>query len=265
MMLTVDNVCFSYGRHKVLDGVSFDARRGEVVCIMGPNGSGKSTLLDSIIGLNKIKDGSILVDNTSVNQYTRQQLAKKIAYIPQNHDIAFPYTVREVVLMGRTAYAYNRGITQEDEDACTDAMRLVGIELLADKQYDRISGGELRMVLLSRALCQQTPIILMDEPTSHLDYKNEIKFLEIVSNLCNSQGITVIIATHNPEHSFYFENREVNTKAVFIKDGVVAACGAPKDVVCEETLRAVYGVNAKILESDGQKTILLKNSYGDSI
>ena len=262
MILSVDNLCFSYGRQKVLDGVSFDASVGQVLCIMGPNGSGKSTLLDSIIGINKVREGNILLEDKPINKYTRKILAQKIAYIPQNHDISFPYTVREVVLMGRTAYS-NGAISKTDEEICADALRTVGIENLADKQYDRISGGELRMVLLARALCQQTPIILMDEPTSHLDYKNEIKFLEIVSRLCKKQKITIIIATHNPEHSFYFENRGVNTKAIFIKDGKTAACGTPKTVVCEETLRIVYGVNAKILEYGGEKTILLKNSYGE--
>ena len=261
MILSVDSLSFSYGKKKALDNVSFEMDKGEILCIMGPNGSGKSTLIDCIMGINKSERGSILLDGKSVADYSRQDIARHAAYVPQNHSITFPYTVREAVMMGRTAYVSAFGTPPEsDEKLADEAMRRVGIYEFADRPYGSISGGELRLVLLARALCQGTPLILMDEPTAHLDYRNELKFLETVSELCLNDGISVLVATHAPEHAFYFESRGIKTSALFLKKGVIAARGKPGEIITEELLGDVYGIKARILESDGEKTILLQKS-----
>lgn len=261
MILSVDSLSFSYGKKKALDNVSFEMDKGEILCIMGPNGSGKSTLIDCIMGINKSERGSILLDGKSVADYSRQDIARHAAYVPQNHSITFPYTVREAVMMGRTAYVSAFGTPPEsDEKLADEAMRRVGIYEFADRPYGSISGGELRLVLLARALCQGTTLILMDEPTAHLDYRNELKFLETVSELCLNDGISVLVATHAPEHAFYFESRGIKTSALFLKKGVIAARGKPGEIITEALLGDVYGIKARILESDGEKTILLQKS-----
>ena len=139
-------------------------------------------------------------------------------------------------------------------------MRRVGIEHLADRSYGSISGGELRLVLLARALCQQTPLVLMDEPTAHLDYRNELLFLELVSDLCRRDGISVMLATHAPDQAFFLQARGCDVSVLFLREGTVAAKGSPDAVITEERLREVYGIRAKILESAGEKTILLQKS-----
>ena len=261
MILSVNDLCFSYGKKKALDKVSLEMDKGEILCVMGPNGSGKSTLIDCIMGIHKAESGSVILDGKSIADYSRQDIARHAAYVPQNHSITFPYTVREAVMMGRTAYVSAFGTPPEsDEKLADEAMKRVGIYEFADRPYGSISGGELRLVLLARSLCQGTPLILMDEPTAHLDYRNELKFLETVSELCLSDGISVLIATHAPEQAFYFESRGIKTSALFLKKGVIAASGKPEDIITEELLGEVYGIKAKILESDGEKTILLQKS-----
>lgn len=261
MMLSVNDLSFSYGKHRALDRVSFEVRAGEILCVMGPNGSGKSTLIDCVMGIRVPESGSILLDGKNVRDCRRQEIARRAAYVPQNHSVTFPYTVREAVLMGRTAYLSAFAAPTEKDAACAeDAMRRVGISHLADRSYGSISGGELRLVLLARALCQQTPLLLMDEPTAHLDYRNELQFLETVCALCQSDGMTVLLATHTPEQAFYFEARGVDVSALFLREGSVAAKGRPGEVITEARLREVYGVRAKILEHDGEKTILLQQT-----
>lgn len=261
MILSVNDLSFSYGKKKALDGVSLEMGRGEILCVMGPNGSGKSTLIDCIMGIHKAESGSVILDGRNVADCSRQDIAKHASYVPQNHSITFPYTVREAVMMGRTAYVSVFGTPPEnDEKLADEAMKRVGIFELADRPYGSISGGELRLVLLARALCQGTPLILMDEPTAHLDYRNELKFLETVSELCLNDGISVLIATHAPEQAFYFESRGIVVSALFLKKGVIAAKGKPSEVISEELLSDVYGIKAKIIESEGEKTILLQKS-----
>ena len=261
MILSVKDLVFSYGTCRALDGVSFEMRPGEILCVMGPNGSGKSTLLDCVMGMRAPDSGSLLLDGKPVSDYARPELARHAAYVPQNHSVTFPYTVREAVLMGRTAYLPAFGAPgAADARLAEEAMERVGLGHLADRPYGSVSGGELRLVLLARALCQQTPLILMDEPTAHLDYRNELQFLELVSSLSREDGIAVLIATHAPDQAFFLESRGCDVSALFLRKGVVAAQGKPGEIITEDRIAAVYGVRAKILESEGEKTVLLRKS-----
>lgn len=261
MILSVKDLTFRYGSRKALDNVSFMMRPGEILCVMGPNGSGKSTLIDCVMGIRKPDSGTVLLDGKDVSICKRQEIARHAAYVPQNHSVTFPYTVREAVMMGRTAYLPAFGAPgKADERLAETAMERVGIEALAERPYGSISGGELRLVLLARALCQQTPLVLMDEPTAHLDYRNELKFLELVSSLGKEDGIAVLIATHAPDQSFFLESCGCDVSALFLQKGVVAAKGRPGEIITECRLEEVYGIRAKILECDGEKTILLQKS-----
>lgn len=259
MMVQVEHLDFSYGGKPALKDVSFSVPQGTVLCIMGPNGSGKSTLLDCILGLHTPDSGQILLDGKDLRSLDRRQIARHAAYVPQNHAVAFPYTVREAVLMGRTAYLSPFGSPpKEDYARCDEALKQVGILDLADRPYNTISGGELRLVLLARALCQDSPVILMDEPTAHLDYRNELLFLDSVSALCRENGVTVLLATHSPQQAFYLEGSGTEIRAMFLQAGRVAAWGSPTECITSELLHRVYGIDAKILESDGERTVLLR-------
>ncbi len=259
MTLDVKNLCFSYEKGKpVLIDVSFQAERGGVICAMGPNGSGKTTLLDCILGGNKLSSGSVKILGKPLEAYKRTELARHVACIPQLHAPSFPYTVREVVLMGRMAYAPPFGGPRAaDEAACDEALRAAGLEDFAERPYTALSGGELRLVLLARAMCQRAGLILMDEPAAYLDFQNEMRFLENVVSMTRERGVTVLLATHSPNHGFYFEGNGVPTKVLLLSMGRVAGYGAPSRVVTEETVAAVFGVEARILGEGPTRTVAI--------
>ena len=260
MMLQVKHLSFSYGGVPALRDVSFDVAPGTVLCVMGPNGSGKSTLLDTVLGLHVPDTGTILLNGQNLSGMDRKTIARHVAYVPQNHSVAFPYTVREAVLMGRSAYLSPFGSpTRDDHIRCEQAMKQAGIEALADRPYNTISGGDLRLVLLARALCQDAPLILMDEPTAHLDYRNELILLDTVCTLSREHGITMVIATHAPQQAFYLEGKHIDIQTMFLKKGSVAAFGTPESCITTELIREVYGIESKILDSEGEKTVLLRH------
>lgn len=258
-ILEINDLSFSYGANTVFNKIDLTASAGEVICLMGPNGCGKTTLIDSMMGLKKPQQGDIHLCGKSINAYKRHEIARLIAYVPQIHDVTFPYTVREIVLMGRTSYTGAFGKpTKEDKDICDWAIERIGIGRFADLHYSRLSGGEVKLVLLARALCQKTPLMLLDEPTAHLDYKNELIFLETVVSLCGNEGITVVIATHVPDHAFYFASKGLDVKAVMMADGKIRCGGKPDDVITDENIRAVYGVKAKIITDYDENSNMVK-------
>ncbi len=258
-ILSVQDLIFSYGRHRVLTNVSLTASPGEVTCLLGPNGCGKTTLLDCIMALHKPESGRVMLSGRNIEQVKRHEIARKIAYVPQIHDVTFPYTVREIVLMGRTAYAgaFSRP-TQADEQLADAAIERIGIAHYADTPYSRLSGGEIKLVLLARALAQKSRLLLLDEPTAHLDMNNELRFLQTLAELCRDESITAIMATHAPEHAFYFEAQGLPVKAAMMSGGHVAYTGRPEQVITAENILSVYGIHSKIVRDDenGTKTIL---------
>ena len=198
---------YGYGRPPVFHDVSLEVSTGEICCLMGVNGCGKSTLIDAVLGVNECQEGNILVDGRPVSSYKPSQLARRIAYVPQVHDRSFPYKVIDVVLMGRTVHQEGFGAPDGgDRELCEEALRACHISHLAERPYTQISGGEMQMVMLARALVQETPIMVMDEPTAHLDFRNELIFQETVVRMVEEKRIGVLIATHSPNQAFYFEN-----------------------------------------------------------
>lgn len=250
MILQIQNLSFSFSEAPLLRDLSLTVEKGEIVCLLGPNGSGKTTLLDCVLGFHRTLSGKVSLCGKDVLSCTRQTLARQAAYVPQIHTPTFPYTVREVVLMGRTAQAGLLGAPgKEDRALCNAALRRVGIEAFAERPYTSLSGGELKLVLLARALAQQTPLIVLDEPTSSLDFKNELQFLDTLADLVKNDGIGVLMATHALDHPFYFESKGLPVRAVMLKKGEPARIGAPSDLLTAQTLLDVYGVRASILET----------------
>ena len=237
MQIEVKDLCFSYGEHQVLNGVSFQIRRGELVALMGPNGTGKSTLFRLMLGFLHGQKGSIKIDGTELGLMSNAQRAGKLAYIPQSVDPVYNYTVEEVVLMGLTG---SLGILdmpkKEHKQAVRQVLQMLGIEYLSERGYARISGGERQLVLLARAMVQRAGTLLMDEPTANLDYGNQHRVMKKVREL-NREGYTVMMSTHNPEQAFLYADR-----AVILCDGSVVADGPPEEVLTREMLERIYGI-----------------------
>ncbi len=248
-MITSKNLTKKFGSKTAVDAVSLELEPGHVYAMLGPNGSGKTTLLDCVLGFHRTFSGKVSLCGKDVLSCTRQTLARQAAYVPQIHTPTFPYTVREVVLMGRTAQAGLLGAPgKEDRALCDAALRRVGIEAFAERPYTSLSGGELKLVLLARALAQQTPLIVLDEPTSSLDFKNELLFLETLADLVKTDGIGVLMATHALQHPFYFETKRLPVKAVMLRRGEPARTGTPTELLTPQTLLDVYGVRAVVQE-----------------
>ncbi len=250
MILTVNGLFFDYGDSPVLRDISFSMDTGEILCVVGPNGSGKTTLLDCVSGFLCPQKGKILIDEKPLNAYRRQQLAQKIAYVPQQHHPTFPYRVRDVVLMGRTAHMGLFGnYSAQDMAACDEAMRTVGIEQLAERVYSTLSGGELKLVMLARALSQRPKLIVLDEPTASLDFQNELRFLETLTALVKEKHISALLATHALSHAFFFQRLDVPIRTALLCKGKPMLLGNPQEILTEQTLVDSFGVAAKITEA----------------
>lgn len=247
--IQVKDAFFSYGEKNVFSSLSFNVKYGEVFCIVGPNGCGKTTLLDCILGLLKLKHGDILIEQSSIKNYSPKILAEKIAYVPQTHQRTFPYKVRDVVLMGR---AYKTSLfsspSKEDMEIANQAMKKVGIFHLSDKPYTQVSGGECQLVMIARALAQQPKIIIMDEPTSHLDFKNELVLLEAAVDLVKKENISIVMATHFPNHAYYFETNRIPTTLALMNNGAFEQIGNPNEVLNETNIKSIYSINSKVLK-----------------
>ena len=248
-LLEVKNISFNYDKHEnIFENISFDIKKGEVLCILGPNGTGKTTLLKCLNGLNNINGGEILVNGENIKKLSYSKISKIISYIPQNHTPTFPFTVLDVVLMGRSPYINLTDSPKEkDLKIAEKALKTLGIHDLKDKEYTTLSGGERQLVFISRVLAQETDLLILDEPTSHLDFGNQIKILEIIQNLAKS-GLSIIMSSHFPDHAFIS-----STNVAIIQNKKFIAYGSPNNVITEENLKKTYGLDVKLLDLDDRK------------
>lgn len=257
IVVSIQNASFSYEKYTVFSNVNLNLYKGELLFLMGRNGCGKSTLIDSILGIHKINQGRISIRDKSVYSYAPADMAKEMAYVPQVHSRSFPYKVWQVVLMGRTAHVGGFGSPgEEDRQIVEDTMREVGISHLVDRPYTQISGGEMQMVILARALAQKTPIILMDEPTAHLDFYNELLFLEMVEKFVKQGERTVLMAAHSPNQAFYLASHGLQVRVGLMSNGSICRIGRPEDVLTEKNIAEVYSIESKIVYDGQHKQIV---------
>ncbi len=247
-LIEARGVSFGYNGIPLFQDINFSIEPGELFCLLGPNGCGKTTLLDCILGHLKPLSGEILLDGSSIIRIRPEQIARQIAYVPQTHEKTFPYRVMDVVLMGRAAYIGIFGRPGEEDLAIVEeALATVGITHLRDRRYTQLSGGEVQLVMVARALAQKTPVIVMDEPTAHLDFKHELVIMEKVVELVREQGLAILMATHFPNHCFYFENSGLATRVAMMTNINFLAVGSPSNVLSEENLQQLYNVNTRVV------------------
>jgi len=246
-MLAVDRLAFGFPGRTIGRELSFALADGEILCVLGPNGSGKTTLFRTLLGLLAPHGGAIALDGTPLAALPREAVARRIGYVPQAHAGYFAYSVRDMVLMGRTAHLGAFGAPGlRDRAVADDALEALGIAALAERPFTEISGGERQLALIARALAQQAGLLIMDEPTASLDFGNQVRVLERLTQLA-ARGIAVLFSTHDPDHAFLCAQR-----ALLIADGRALALGVPREVLTSDSLARMYGVSVRIVEgADG--------------
>lgn len=245
-MIEINHLYFSYGAHTVLHDVSCAVKPGRMTFLIGQNGAGKSTLFRCMLGQLHAQKGEVLLNRRASSQYTIREMAQYAAYVPQASNPVFSYPVKQVVLMGRSAYTtLFSAPSKADEAIAQQALERLGIAHLAEQGFANISGGEQQLVLIARALAQQGQVLLMDEPTASLDYGNQLKVLMQVKKLCR-EGMSVLISSHNPQHALWFAD-----EIIALDQGRIAAAGDTKTVMTPELMRRLYGVEVRFCMSEG--------------
>jgi iron complex transport system ATP-binding protein len=220
------------------------------LCLLGPNGSGKTTLFRTLLGLLPAQGGSVLLDGQPLPSLPRGTIARRIAYVPQAHAAPFPYTVLDIVLMGRTAHLgpFARPGPADRARAAT-ALASLGILSLAETDYTKISGGQRQLALIARALAQEAPLLVMDEPTASLDFGNQARVLQRILGL-RDQGLGVVLSTHDPDHAF-----ACASSVALLHEGRLLALGPPEAVLTPASLEAVYGVPVTVERLRGGRIV----------
>ena len=247
--LKAHGLAFGHPGRTLGRAINLDVQTGEVLCVLGPNGGGKTTLFRTLLGLLPAHGGSIAVGGKSLESCTPSERAKLMAYVPQAGNSYFAFTVRDVVLMGRTAHiGLFAAPGPKDFDAADAALAELRIAHLADKLFTQISGGERQLALIARALAQESPLLIMDEPTASLDFGNQSLMLNEILRL-KASGRSVLFCTHDPDHALRCADR-----ALLLHEGKVLALGSPREVVTAANLKTLYGVDVEFMErqSDGQ-------------
>ncbi|HBF34374.1 TPA: iron ABC transporter ATP-binding protein [Candidatus Sumerlaeota bacterium] len=247
-MLEAQALTCGYGKRAVVCEANLRITPGEVVCLLGPNGSGKTTFFKTLLGFLKPLGGRILIQGEDVLKWSRNQLARTIAYVPQSHTPTFPFRVLDVVTMGRVAHlGLFASPSRSDMRTSEKALEAVGMGHLAEKPYTEISGGERQMILIARALAQEARLMIMDEPTSSLDFGNQIRLLKHVRKLADS-GMGILMTTHLPNHAMLCGNR-----VAVIDNGRMRLAGKPGEVLDERCLKEIYGINVRVLDTENMQ------------
>ena len=244
MLLKIKDASFSYKRGiKIIDKLNFEADRGDLIAILGPNGSGKTTMLRCITGMLRWKEGKSLLDGENISSMTPKKLWSRMAYVPQAKSVSSAYTALEMVLLGRSSH-FNifEAPKQRDVEKAIEILEFLGISHLAEKKCSEVSGGELQMILIAKALASDPKVLILDEPESNLDFKNQLVVLDAISSLAK-QGMACVFNTHYPAHAL-----QRAQKSLILSKGGDYVFGDTNEVVTEENIRNAFGVDAIIGE-----------------
>jgi iron complex transport system ATP-binding protein len=240
--LVVEKVNFSYGRRPIIEDVSFKVKAGEMLGIIGPNGSGKTTLLKIITRLLVPDQGSILIDGIDIATWPPRTLARTMAVVPQETQISFEFSVRDIVEMGRSPYLRRfQAMSKQDREIVAAAMEATNVLSLAERSMTELSGGERQRVIVARALAQEPQVLLLDEPTASLDINHEVEIFQLLRRLTNREGLITIVVLHDLDLA-----AEYCDQLLLLAQGKVIVGGSPEEVLQDEILARVYGVDVVV-------------------
>lgn len=240
--LRIDNVEFSYKSSKVLDNITLEARKGEILSVVGPNGSGKTTMLKVIDGILKPSRGSVYIDGRSLRDLRRLEVAKLVGYAPQRLDATQPITVYDFVMTGRKPHI-SFAPTKIDKNTVLKAIEAVQLSDKLSRKITELSGGEFQRALIARALSANPQILLLDEPTANLDPYYQIEILRLTTDLARSKNMLIVMALHDLTHAYRYSD-----KILMMNNGVIHAAGSPGEVLTPENIYNVYRVRAHIIQ-----------------
>lgn len=249
MRLKINDVEFRYASTPIIEDICMDVAPSEIVTICGPNGVGKSTLIKCIDRILK-PEGSILLDGQEIKNMSMIEIARQIGYVSQSSSNVFPATVFDMVLMGRRPHAGWRS-SEMDEDKVIEILKLMGMEDLALRDFNELSGGQQQKVIIARALAQESKVLLLDEPTSNLDIRHQLEAMEIIKNLAKEKEISVIMSVHDLNLASRYAD-----KIIMMNKGRIFSAGAPSLVLTSENILSVYGVETVVKNESGKPYIV---------
>jgi len=244
--LSIEGLSFAYRERQVLSDVTIDVAPGERFGLLGPTGSGKSTLVRLLSGVLRPSRGRILVGGRDLASFTARERARRIAVVPQETALDFPFSVLEIVLMGRAPHLGGFGFEGDRDLAAAErAMSRTGVSELSRRFFHELSGGEKQRVVIARALAQEADVLLLDEPTTFLDIRHVVEIFELLTALAEEEGITLVVVSHDLNLAALYLER-----LAFLKAGRLHACGPPEEVLSYQTIRQVYETDVYVHRND---------------
>lgn len=259
IIIETKDLAFQYPKKKVFEHINLAVKAGQIFTLLGPNGCGKTTLIHCILNFLKPQQGNIMIGGKDIREMKPSEIARKLAYVPQSHKKVFPYTVKEVVLMGRAAYvpAYSSP-RAEDIDIAMNALEMLGISELADRPYPFLSGGESQLVILARAIAQKSEVIILDEPTAHLDSYHELMVMDKLAGLIRNTDVTILMTTHFPNEALYLMNQGTAVSGALMRNGSFLTAGEGEDIFTVENISKLYDIDCGMAELDDGKGRIIK-------
>lgn len=255
MIFSVENLGCGYNGKAIVEDICFTMESGEVVCLLGPNGVGKTTFFRTVQGFLPAVSGRVFAGGHELRSLPRREIAKLIAYVPQAREQSFAYSVYDMILMGRAAFVKNFSSPgKRDHEICEEMLRRLSLEGLRDKLFNQISGGEQQLVLIARAMVQQPLIMMMDEPTSNLDFGNQVHVLRQISRLSQENKIGILMTTHSPEQALNCAD-----KVVLFRKNKPVLVGTPEEILTEDILMDAYGVKVRFISAEDEDGTVLKS------
>lgn len=243
--IAIDRLSYAYGKTDVLNQVRFSVELGDFFVIIGPNGSGKTTLMKLMAGLQGLPEGKLSILGREIQNYKKKDLARKIAFVPQEAPTDFPFSVTEVVLMGRSPYQGTLGLERaRDVEKARQAITFTGVSHLADRKLNALSGGERQRVFIARAICQEPEIMLLDEPTASLDLAHQIRIMDLMEKLQQEKNITIVMVSHDLNLAAMY-----GTRLLLLNKGEIVKIGLPEEVLTFLTLEDAYGCTLLVDEN----------------